>query len=209
MSSLKKSEFLLDARDYFAEVVDAGIEKRKVKVVPAARDYLIGLLQFYLDARNLFDEPHKESGERNPQTLAEMYLKAGSSDFAEKVELLKKLADRSLYISGFFADSLNRKLVDVDYYAEMGGAAYGSLAEVVREDTLAQVYRTFSCRFIEFADILSYISHSSMVQSDQNLLQLYDRYLRTGSEAARDRLHEMGVLTSSAHTLRSKIKIVT
>ena len=77
----------------------------------------------------------------------------------------------------------------------MGGAAYASLADCVREDDSAQVYRIFSQRFIEFVDVLTYISQQSSVHTDQGLLQLYDRYMRTGSELAKEKLIEMGVLT--------------
>lgn len=186
---------LLTPRQYFVEMVETGLSKRKIETYPAVQSYLVNLLEFYLDARNLFDEPHSEDGSRKPQTLAEMLLIAANAEKTEKMELLKKLGDRSLYISGFFGDSLSRKIVDVDYYAEMGGTAYSNLADVTREDTVAQVYRVFSKRFIEFVDVLTYISQQSMVQSDQSLLRLYDRYMRTGSEMARERLIEMGVLT--------------
>jgi len=178
--------FLATPRQYFSEVVQAGFAKRNIKESPAVQIYLVSLLEHYLDAKNLFAQP---------DTLAETYLIASNSQPTEKVELLKKLGDKSLYISGFFGDSLSRKLVDLDYYAGMGGAAYASLADCVREDEVAQVFRVFSHRFVEFVDVLTYISQQSSVQTDQGLLQLYDRYMRTGSELAKEKLIEMGVLT--------------
>jgi hypothetical protein len=178
--------FLSSPREYFQEVVGDGLVKRNIKESPAVHEYLVGLLEHYLDARNLFQQP---------DTLAETFLIASNSNPTEKVDLLKKLGDKSLYISGFFGDSLSRKLVDIDYYAGMGGAAYASLADCVREDEVAQVYRVFSHRFIDFVDVLTYISQQSFTQTDQGLLQLYDRYMRTGSELAKEKLIEMGVLT--------------
>ncbi len=190
-----KPIFLVSSREFFLEMVSSGLSNRKIRTVPAVQGYLVNLLEHYLDSRNLFDEPTDDVGNRKPTTLAEMFLTAANSHPTEKLELLKKLGDRSLYISGFFGDSLNRKLIDIDYYAEMGGAAYASLADTVKEDTTAQVYRTFSNRFLEFVDVLSYISQQSLVHTDQGLLRLYDRYLRTGSELAKEKLIEMGVLT--------------
>ncbi len=182
----KSSVFLATPREYFGEAVDAGFAKKQIKTGRAVREYLIGLLEHYLDARNLFSQP---------DTLAETYLIASNSQPTEKVELLKKLGDKSLYISGFFGDSLERKLVDIDYYAGMGGAAYATLADCVREDEAAQVFRIFSQRFVDFVDVLTYISHQSSVHTDQGLLRLYDRYMRTGSELAKEKLIERGVLT--------------
>lgn len=188
-STAVSTVLLSSPREYFCEVVEAGFAKRNIKATSGVQDYIVNLLEYYLDARNLFQKP---------DTLAETYLLATNSQFPEKVDLLKRLGDKSLYISGFFGDSLSRKLVDLDYYAGMGGAAYASLADCVREDAVAQVYRVFSQRFVDFVDVLTYISQQTSVHNDQGLLRLYDRYMRTGSELAKEQLIEMGVLTLPA-----------
>lgn len=168
-----------------------------MKTLPLARGYLVDLLEFYVPAQNLFDEVDS-SGRRTRDTLAEIFLKAQSADTLERIELLKKLADRSLYISGFFGDSLQRKLVDVDYYADMGGMAYGALAEVVREDTTAKVYREFGRRFLDFVEILTYISSKTSLYNEENLMRLFEVYARTGSEVAKEKLLEKGLIAVPA-----------
>lgn len=191
----KADSLFISPEGYFAELVNEGFEQRKVDTYPQVKSYIVNLLQHYLDAKNLFEAPYDEAGNKRPQTLAELFLIANNSETTLRIELLKKLGDRSLYISGFFGDSLERKVVDVDYYVNMGGAAYANLSSVCRENTLAKVYQVFSERFIEFADVLTYISQRSLVQNNQSLLRLYERYLRTGSELAKEKLIEMGVLT--------------
>ncbi len=188
--------FLLSPKMFFENLVDKGLERRRVDARPAVRTYLIDLLQFYLDAKNLFDnESPTESGQRRPKTLAEMYLIANQSDAATKADMLKRMADRCLYVSGFFSDSLQRKIVDIDYYCDMGGAAYRDLAHCTREDILAEVYRTFAVRFVDYVDVLNVVSQTTAFASNQNLLRLYEKYIRTGSQMARDQLIEQGVLT--------------
>lgn len=182
----KLSVFLSTPNQYFTEMVDAGLERRNFKTTGQAKRYLVGLLEYYLDARNLYSYP---------DTLAEAYLIASNSPAVEKIELLKKMGDRSLYISGFFGDSLHRKVIDLEYYVGMGGAAYATLADCVREDGISDVYRTFSERFLDFVEVLSFISSQSFATTDQGLLRLYDRYMRTGSESAKEKLLELGVLT--------------
>lgn len=194
------------SEQYFSEVLTQAFMSRKIEAPIQVKNYLVGILQFYLDSRNLFDEETvDESGRRKPQSMAEMYMIAHQSESSVKTELLKKLADKSLYISGFFSDSLQRKIIDVDYYAEMGGSAYASLAHCTREDTLAYVYRVFSKRFLEFVDVLSILSQQSQLQSNQNILRLYDRYLRTGSELDRERLAEMGLLTADLQNRKKTV----
>lgn len=197
-------DLLTSSRDYFVEVVDEAFSKRQLKVPVVSQKYLVDLLEHYLFTQNLFDPPSTaESGRRRDPMLAEMLLQAGQSPDSERQDILKKLADRSLYISGFFGDSLERSLVDVDYYAEIGGTAYGWLADSVNEAEVASVYRTYSRRFLDFAEVLTYISQRSMVQNDQSLLRLYDRYLKTGSELAREQLAEHGVVALSPDQLKA------
>ncbi|WII73061.1 hypothetical protein QJS83_04135 [Bdellovibrio sp. 22V] len=189
-------ELFVSPEGYFQEMVQKGLSQRKIQTYPVVENYLVNLLQYYLDARNLFESEYaNESGQKNPQTLAETFLIAQSAELSTRIEMLRKLGDRTLYISGFFGDSLSRKIVDIDYYADIGGAAYASLAHCTREDTLAKVYSTFAQNFLDFVDVLTYISHHSFIKSDESILRLYDRYMRTGSELAREKLVEMGVLT--------------
>lgn len=176
----------LSPNEFFMEVVDDALKERKVKTVPLAHSYLVKLLEHYVVAENLFDDQ---------ATLAEIFLKAANSEHNQKIELLKKLGDRSLYISGFFADSLQRKVVDIDYYRDMGASAYSTLAGSVREDSLSEVFNEFANKFLAFVEVLNHISAKAQVQSENNILRLYETYAKTGSEAAREKLMEKGFLT--------------
>lgn len=199
------SAFLfISPEQHFSEALKEALEQRKVKSFPHLETYLIHMLKHYLDSRNLFtpQSTHGENSENPPETLAEMYLIAINSENSRKKEIMKTLADRSLYLAGFFGDSLQKKLVDIDYYSEMGSAAYFNLSTWTKEDHLIEVYKTFSKRFIEFVEVLSYMSEKSAVQADQNVLRLYDLYLKTGSEMAREKLTQMGIVTLPKEQLK-------
>lgn len=197
------TSLLVDSKSFFSELIESGIQSRRITATPIIKSYLVEMLEFYLDARNLFLDPLDESGKRVPQTLAEMYLEAQNAEAQRRIELLKRLADKSLYLSGFFGDSLSRKVVDIDYYANMGGAAYGALASFSRKDERSAVYKTFSEQFINYVDVLTHASQKSFIKTDESVLRLYEKYLRTGSQLARERLIEMGV--TSVSTERSKL----
>ncbi len=193
------SQFLFISPDqHFAEVLQEAYLDRKLKTDPYVDVYLIQLLKHYLDSKNLFQPFQDDTIEKPPQTLAEMYFVGMNAPAPKNRELMKILADRALYMSGFFGDSLQKKLVDVDYYMEMGSAAYTNLSRWTKEDQASHTYKIFSEKFSDFVDVLSYVSEKSAVQAvqaDQNILRLYERYVRTGSEMARDRLNELGVVT--------------
>lgn len=193
------SSFLLISPDqHFSEVLKEAYVERRLKTDPHVDVYLIQLLKHYLNSKNLFKPFQEDSAERPPQTLAEMYLIGMNAPAPKNKEFMKVLADRALYMSGFFGDSLQKKLIDVDYYMEMGSAAYTNLSRWTKDDQVASTYRIFSENFSEFVHVLNYVSEKSAIKGDQDILRLYERYVRTGSEIARERLNELGVVTLPA-----------
>ena len=84
----------------------------------------------------------------------------------ERVRLLRAMGDNALFVSGFFASSLGRTLVDLGYYRAMGGQAYARLSREERGLGYAQgVFEELSGRFTEFADVLSEVSEASRLMS--------------------------------------------
>jgi hypothetical protein len=169
--------------EYFYEVVTEAIRNQGVDTSQTAEYYLVNLLAAYTKAP-VDDEP--------------LGLKAAASVLAspdERIRQLKDVGDTSLYISGFFADSLQRRLVDVDYYIELGGRAYGELARHFKVTRGAgEVYVELQEKFPRFVDVLAEISERSSMTSAQGVVQLYERWLRTGSERVAQRLRAQGVL---------------
>lgn len=201
-SEEKTPDLLTSPKEFFGEMVADAMKQRQVKTMPLVEQYLVNLLEFYITADNLYDSSD-ESGKRKQETLAEMLLKAASTEESKtKLDLLKRLGDTSLYISGFFGDSLKRKIVDIDYYADIGGTAYGSLASLQQSDIHGKVYSEIAHRFMDFVDVLTYISQQSLVQTNEDLLRLYDRYIATGSSLAREQLIEKGLLNITAKTTK-------
>jgi hypothetical protein len=197
-----KTILLESPRDFFADKVEDAFKHLKFEPLPLSRAYLIDLLQHYILSNNLFPKDD-ETGRVKRQTLAELYLQAQNSPSPVRIDLLKKLGDSSLYISGFFGDSLSRKIVDIDYYVDMGGVAYSALANSSADENTSQVYGEFSVRFPEFVDVLTFISQESMIQTNGDLLKLYDRYMATGSKLAEEQLMEKGLL--NADVQKSKL----
>jgi hypothetical protein len=113
---------------------------------------------------------------------------------------LKQVGDASLFISGFFSDSLRRSLVDVDYYVSLGGYAYGSL--VASDDSLSPIFAELSEKFVSFVDVLSDVSARTSLTNDTDLLRLYEKWARTGSRRNGDLLAERGIVPNLTASLR-------
>ena len=116
----------------------------------------------------------------------------GCTRASARLRRLRNLGDRALFIAGFFGDSLSRSVVDIDYYGDVGRAAYANLAESlsrqVTEKTWTGLYLELAQRFHEFADVLAEVVDRTRSGGSEDLLRLYERYLRTGSPRDRNRL---------------------
>ena len=80
-----------------------------------------------------------------------------------------RIGDISLFVAGFFGESLARRQVDVDYYVRMGGFAYGSLSDAVRRSVRGRVYTAvfaeLAAKFQDFVDVLTEIREIALVEA--------------------------------------------
>ena len=167
--------------EFFHEVVTDALEAVALEATAPTEWYLVSLLGDFAHAR-LPDRP-----------LALVLAGAQDAEPASRVRALKEVGDTSLYVAGFFAESLDRQLVDVDYYVGLGASAYHQLAGRMAGN-LTQVYRELAEQFPRFVDVLAEISEQSSLTSNLGVVQLYERWLRTGSEWIERKLREKGVV---------------
>lgn len=177
--------------EYFRNLVREVISKRKHGAKEGVEFYLVNLLKESVTTADLYGE-HSEGFREEP--LAFLYLRALRADTALRVKLLKRLGDFSLFITGFFPQSLHRQLVDIGYYVQMGENAYGCLsAMLARRSALAEIFSELSGRFVSYMDILSEVSEKASVRRDTDLLRLYELWIKTGSRRAADVLAAEGI----------------
>lgn len=188
------TQLILDSNEYFQTVVEEAFKERKFQTYPHVKTYVVDVLKHHLFVENLFDE-QDTSGRKTQKTMAELYLQANQESRKQRVEKLKILGDRSLYISGFFSDSFQRKIIDIDYYVDMGKLAFESLSNDVDEDTFSRLFRDLSVHFINLVDVLAVISQKAKMMDDENVLRMMDVYAKTGSSLAGENLVEKGVFT--------------
>jgi hypothetical protein len=183
---------------YFAEIVQQAVAERRVVVTDEAQFYVVRLLCEFALSDRLY-RLDADSGHRERDALALLLARAGSAPVDERVRLLKRLGDSSLYISGFFGESLARSLVDVEYYISMGGSAYGQLSDVLRVRRIvgatAAVFGELSGKFRQLVEVLARVSLQSdaLTSTNESLLRLYDLWLRTGSRRVAEKLRAHGL----------------
>ena len=110
--------------------------------------------------------------------------------------LLQRLGDVSLFVAGFFAHGFTRRLIDVDYHIAMGGRAYGTLAVTPMTGprrALSTVFGELASKFQPVVDAIGEIADSARVWGPDDVLRLYELWLKTGSRRAQNLLQQLGV----------------
>lgn len=174
------------AVEYFKDLVDGALARQRISAGELTAFYVVQLLASFLQRRADDDEP-----------LALKLARALDAGGAEQKNSLKQIGDVSLFVAGFFADSLRRKLVDVDYYAAIGGYAYSTLSRY-ETDTFSPVFAELSENFGSFVDVLSEVSERSCCASNTDLLRLYEKWVKTGSRRGGQLLVERGVVPNAS-----------
>ena len=178
------------AVEYFKELVDGALSHQGLETQELTAFYVVQLLTSFLQRPAAGDD-----AEETP--LAFRLTQALESGGIRQRTSLKHIGDVALFVSGFFSDSLNRKLVDVDYYISIGGSAYSALSRV-ESDTFSPVFAELGTKFVGFVDVLSEISERTSCSSNTDLLRLYEKWLKTGSRRRGQLLVERGVVPNAS-----------
>lgn len=172
--------------EFFRHLVTNAIESQRVSINEEAEYYLVMLLSHFMQSETM------RQSEKDP--LAIKLQKAMTASKIEKIQLLKQMGDFSLYISGFFSDSLKRKLVDIDYYIAMGETAYQSLSRNLNQEALQTLYQDLCTRFGIYVDILSEVSENTFLHTNRDILRTYEKWLMTRSVRLSKLLRKEGLL---------------
>jgi len=179
--------------DYFHQEVRVALFRQNIQTTEHVEYYLVNLLAVFAQELNQVDSP-----------LAILFLDSmNTPDAPKRYRQLKQLGDFALLVSGYFSDSLKRKLVDIDYYIGLGSNAYQALSSIsINISAFQQTFEELGDQFPRYVDVLSEISENSGMQNNSDLLRLYEKYLKTGSERLKTKLQEAGIPVSAQNPLR-------
>ena len=171
--------------EFFHEVVADALSAVDLDASEPAGWYLVGLLGEFTKTR-LTDEP------------LGMKLATPATSPEQRVRTLKEVGDTSLYVAGFFAESLTRSLIDVEYYVGIGQTAYTQLARSLGpKKTIGEVYEELAAKFPQFVDVLAQVRKRVTIaelNATSDIGRLYDIWLRTRDEWVEKKLKQAGLL---------------
>jgi hypothetical protein len=185
-------------QEFFKESVSSAMDKQGVDADDHTAYYVVNLLTLF--ARS---EVFYEDGGQPLKPLALMLAEAVDASSAEERNFaLQRVGDISLFVAGFFGESLAEKQVDVDYYVSMGGSAYSSLSEYIRGSARGRAYTAvfaeLGAKFQDFVDVLTEVRDEARGNDVVDVLRLYEVWLKTGSVRAARMLRRLGIEPNQA-----------
>jgi len=181
--------------EFFKAQVEDAMQRQHLKTSVWTSYYIVQMLTGYVVRRDnstpgLDDEP-----------LGLRLARALQAEGAAQREELRSIGDASLFLVGFFADSLHRRLTDIDYYISLGGSAYGRLAQS-EDDAFSDVFGEMADKFVPLTDVLAEVSERARFNRSRDVLRIYERWLRTRSRRDGEWLAECGIVPNRSATHR-------
>jgi hypothetical protein len=182
---------------FFHGAIEEAIKARGVAATGGATNYLVSLLTDYA-------RPDNRAEETLARPLAFQLDEAIHTVAAgERFDRLRTLGDGVLYSCGFFGDHFEARGVDQKYLIGIGSVAYGAASSLLRigtEDPIARqldIYRELADKFGSFVEVIAEIADRTVaagVAGSKDLLKVYERWLKTGSERLAQTLTSHGLV---------------
>jgi len=191
MESLVRPE---SSTEYFRQLVERAMVRQGVASSEMSSYYLVQLLDSFV----AFEKTYAEMEVEKETPLAELLCRAlACRGSRRRFRLLKFTGDVALFMSGFFSDSVTRRLNDLDYYVRLGGYAYGGASQLSALEAAA-LFSELSRKFVRFVDVLNEVSATSALVENAGILRLYERWRQTGSRRSEALLRREGILLGDA-----------
>jgi hypothetical protein len=159
-------------KEFFRLLVGEVVSRQKVGLGEVTEFYLVNLLSEFAEAEKLFVEQQ--------EPLAVLYHRALQQERDERIRTLRRLGDVSLYTAGFFKESLQDRVVGPDYYIQMGGTAYGHLAQLSSASGFAPVYWELHQKFQALVEVLEEIAaRGQCAGGPQGQMRVFDSWVRS------------------------------
>ncbi len=181
---------------YFHKELLLAAKSQSIETEEHTLYYLGNLLNQFSETNSLF-EATDEGLMFKP--LALIFADANAAPSLHmRYQQLRRLGDIALFVAGVLPHSLSKKLVNIDYYIGMGSSAYACLARIAEGSTRLAAFKIIheelARNFEQFVELLNEVSEHAHFSSDQHLLELYEMWIRTGSERIKERLSEAGII---------------
>jgi len=130
--------------------------------------YSSGVLGKFALSEDFFDI---NDGKVREKILGVKLLEATQMNREDQKRIYKEVADMSLLVCGYFAESTHNKIIDSQYYAQIGKMAYSHLNSLSPSFLdIPRFYTMLSTCFESMTTLMSIFANQSRYESDENLI---------------------------------------
>lgn len=160
---------------YFDELLRSALAAERLELDPVASSYLIKLVSEFGHREVLFSK--SAGGDPGTPTLFDLYANAVNAAPSERCNAFRYLGDVALFVSGFFAPHLERSLVGVDYYVDMGGNSYRQAA-TLSHGGFAHVLEQLAAQFRRLVEVMTRVAEQTTLPVQRDIGSLFERWTR-------------------------------
>ena len=127
MSSKKKKELVLESslQSYFFDQLQSFNNKSTTPLPLEMIHYSSKVMERFSESDKYFNIT--EDGRVQEKTLGMKLLNAANLSKSQQIRELKDIGDTSLFLCGYFSESLSKKLISIRYYEDVGRISYERL----------------------------------------------------------------------------------
>lgn len=168
--------------------------KKSLRPVPAeALYYSSEVLNDFVNPAKFFEL--NDEGKVRQKILGLKLLEAYQFTVSEQKRMYKDVGESALILCGMFNESVNRKILDINYYHNVGKEAYGRLNSIEREAYNRQ----------EFYDLIAdcFATLTTLINRVANIHSKHEERLLTSiinQELSDDELLALGILPNKTNT---------
>lgn len=116
-----------------------------------------------------------EEGKVREKILGTKLLESSGQPRPVQKRMLRDIGDTALFMCGYFSDSVNKKLIDLSYYYELGRIAYRRLNSHIPElYDYPEFYDLLSEKFQNLAEMIYLVSKKNEAQSVDKAFLIVD-----------------------------------
>jgi hypothetical protein len=172
-----------DVRGFFRERLLQALASLEIATAKATEQYLVELLSTFASADRIQDM-------QTP--FVDLLTHAYEAPRTERAFRMRGIGDSALFVSGYLADSMNRRGITFTYCCSVGRRAYAEAGNELGGEALSDLAQ----RFPAFVRVLDEVREQTAQRTDGELVRLYERWLDNDSPELFRRLSRCGVLAS-------------
>ncbi|MCB9655575.1 MAG: hypothetical protein H6729_15745 [Deltaproteobacteria bacterium] len=168
---------------FFRDLLQQALEVERVELQAETYAYVLKLCTEFAHAERLHEGGRPE--ESGTPALVWLLERAASGAPHARFEAYRHLGDVSLFVSGFFAGHVERRrsLVGVDYYIDMGRAAYDTASSLAQRSGFSALLTELADNFRRLVEVLTRMAEQTTLPVASDLDALFARFARNPDSA--------------------------